>query len=205
LQPDVHHHVGRLAESDVTEVGGLLVTRPARAVLEAGCWLPAEKGLVIADSALHLGLCTPGELARVFEVINHWRGSQRLHVVLRLANGRRESPGESRGAYLFWRYGLPRPIFQYEVYDEAGALVAVVDFAWPDHGVLGEFDGKVKYGRLLRPGQEPGDVVFNEKRREDMLRELTGATMRRVVWADYDHPRATALRFASALRVDCLA
>jgi hypothetical protein len=28
----------------------------------------------------------------------------------------------------------------------------------------------VKYGRLLRPGQDPGDVVFAEKVREDAIR-----------------------------------
>jgi hypothetical protein len=37
--------------------------------------------------------------------------------------------------------------------------------------VLGEFDGRVEYGRLLRPGQAPGDAVFEEKRREDALRD----------------------------------
>ena len=37
--------------------------------------------------------------------------------------------------------------------------------------MIGEFDGKVKYGRLLRPGQDPGDAVFDEKRREDAIRD----------------------------------
>jgi len=189
----------------VTTIDGLPVTVPQRAVLEAGCWLPIEKSLVVADSALHLSLCTPDDLAEAFEVINHWRGSQHLHVVLRLANGRRESPGESRGSYLFWRYGLPQPVYQYEVYDQDGTLVAIVDFAWPDHGLLGEFDGRVKYGRLLKPGQDPGDVVFDEKIREDKLRELTGWSMRRLIWNDYERPRHTARRFASALGVGCLA
>ena len=204
-QRDVHHHVGKLTDTDVTSVAGLPVTVPQRAVLEAGCWLSVEKSLVIADSALHLGLCTPDDLAEVFETVNHWRGSQHLHVVLRLTNRRRESPGESRGAHLFWRYGLPQPIYQYEVYDESGTLVATVDFAWPEHRLLGEFDGKVKYGRLLKPGQAPGDVVFNEKVRENTLRELTGWSMRRLIWDDYERPRHTARRIASALGVGCLA
>ncbi len=36
---------------------------------------------------------------------------------------------------------------------------------------MGEFDGRIKYGRLLRPGQEAGDAVFEEKRREDAIRD----------------------------------
>ena len=55
-----------------------------------------------------------------------------------------------------------------------GIVVGVADMAWPEHGVLGEFDGKVKYGRLLLPGESPGDAVFREKRREDEMRRLTG-------------------------------
>jgi hypothetical protein len=47
----------------------------------------------------------------------------------------------------------------------------------------GEFDGKVKYGRALRPGQDPGDAVFDEKRREDALRDQ-GLQVVRWVWAE---------------------
>ena len=42
--------------------------------------------------------------------------------------------------------------------------------------MFGEFDGRVKYGRLLKPGQDPGEVVFAEKRREDLIRGVTGGT-----------------------------
>ncbi len=71
---------------------------------------------------------------------------------------------------------------------------------WPEHGLLGEFDGRVKYGRLLRPGEEPGDAVFREKRREDELRRLTGFAMVRLVWADLHRPRETAARIRGLLR-----
>ena len=33
---------------------------------------------------------------------------------------------------------------------------ATCDWGWPEHRLLGEFDGKVKYGRLLEPGQDAG-------------------------------------------------
>ncbi len=52
----------------------------------------------------------------------------------------------------------------------------------------------MKYGRLLEPGQDPGEVVFAEKHREDELRELTGFGMVRLIWSDYDRPSVTAGR-----------
>ena len=70
----------------------------------------------------------------------------------------------------------------------------------PTHGLLGEFDGASKYGRLLTPGQDPGEVVFAEKHREDVLREVTGYGMVRLIWSDYDRPRVTVARIERLLR-----
>ena len=78
---------------------------------------------------------------------------------------------------LFDRLGLPRPTLQREVVLDGG-VVARADFAWEEQGVLGEFDGRIKYGRLLRPGQDPGDAVFSEKRREDELRDAGWGVVR---------------------------
>jgi hypothetical protein len=101
---------------------------------------------------------------------------------------------------LFRVAGLPAPELQFEVYDAAGVLVGTTDFAWRRHRLLGEFDGRVKYGRLLRPGQTPGEVVWEEKLREDALRRTTGFGMERLVWADLDRPRSTADRLRAMLR-----
>ena len=76
----------------------------------------------------------------------------------------------------------------------------IIDFAWPKHGVYGEFDGRVKYGRLLKPGQDPGDVVFAEKRREDLVRLTTGGIMVRFTWVDLHPASAPALRLSQLLR-----
>lgn len=199
VERDVQHHVGRCAETDVTSLGGLPVTTPWRAVIEAATVLTMEAALVSTDSALHQRVCTPDQLRRTFETLNHWPGSQHVHVVLHHMDGRAETPGETRSRYLFWRWGLPRPVLQFEVYDATGQLVAVTDFAWPDHKLFGEFDGKVKYGRFLRPGETPGDAVFREKQREDLVRSLTGFGCGRLVWSDLGTGARTAARFASLL------
>jgi hypothetical protein len=93
---------------------------------------------------------------------------------------------------------LPTPVLQWEVRDGDGWLIGRTDFGWPQYGVAGEFDGRIKYGRLLRPGQQPGDVVFAEKVREDELRQ-TLHTVERWIWADLDSFEATAARIRRAL------
>ena len=111
-----------------------------------------------------------------------------------------ESIGESRGYWLCRVFHLPAPKPQFKVVRRRGVLKGTCDWGWPEHGLLGEFDGRIKYGRLLKPGQEPGEVVFAEKRREDLLRELTGYGMVRLIWSDYERPRATAARIERQLR-----
>jgi hypothetical protein len=194
----VVHHEGRVAEAETTTAGGLLVTTPGRAVVEHASLTSVESGLVSADSALRRNDLDFDQLARQFMSMEHWPGTRRVHIVVRLADGRAESAGETRSRYLCWRHHLPAPELQFEVYDEFG-LVGVTDMAWPERKLLGEFDGKIKYGRLLKPGQEPGDVVFAEKRREDRLREITGWQMVRLVWSDLEDAAYTASRIRRML------
>jgi hypothetical protein len=94
------------------------------------------------------------------------------------ADGRSESVGESRSRVLLRRLGLSPSTLQLRILVPGATSPVRVDFAWEDEQVAGEFDGRVKYGRLLRPGQEPGDVVFEEKRREDAIRDESWGVVR---------------------------
>jgi hypothetical protein len=87
--------------------------------------------------------------------------------------------------------GLPRPELQQEIFGPDGRLVARVDFYWDQHKTVGEFDGKIKYGRLLKPGQRIEDVVFAEKLREDAVRDLGLQVVR---WTSPDLYRVGILR-----------
>ena len=91
------------------------------------------------------------------------------------------------------------PELQFDVHRSDGSLVGTTDFAWPEAGLLGEFDGKVKYGRLLRPGQEPGDAVYAEKLREDAIRAEDWEVVR-WTWADLRNFAATAARIRERFR-----
>jgi hypothetical protein len=201
VNKDVIHHEGLLDDSEIVSIDGMLMTTGARAVLEAGTVQGTESAIVSTDSALRAGVTTSEKLAAQLAAMERWPFTQHLQLVLRLADARAESPGESRSRYLFWLCGLPAPDLQVEVRDDRGWLVGVTDFGWRKHGVLGEFDGKVKYGRLLKPGQQPGDAVFAEKRREDRLREVTGFSVFRLTWSDLSTPAGTGTRLARLLGV----
>ena len=86
----------------------------------------------------------------------------RTDVVLRLADARIESVGESRTAFLCWRSGIPSPVPQWQVFGD-GRLVARLDFAWPELDAWLEFDGREKYVKFLRPGDSVTDAVLREK------------------------------------------
>lgn len=194
----VQHHEGFCIGDDVIERDGYLVVKPVRAALEASTLTSTEGGAVILDDLLRKGH-PRDELDDCYRLMRSWPHVRGLQVAVRFADGRSGSVGESRSRYLCYAFALPMPELQFEVYDASGQLLGITDFAWPGRRLLGEFDGRVKYGRLLRPGEEPGDAVFREKVREDLLREATGWSMIRLVWADLDRPAATADRLRRML------
>jgi len=200
VEAGVVHHKSGIAGSDIVDSMGIPVTSVARAVLESVASGGLEGGLVAADSALHRRLTTPEELNAMYERVEGWPGMRPGRLVIRLADGGAETPGETRSRFLCYRHNIPCPTLQFPVFDENGELVGTSDMAWPDAKLLGEFDGRVKYGRLLKPGQSVSDVVFAEKRREDRMRELTGFKMIRMTWSDIDkEPLATAARIRRML------
>ncbi len=121
------------------------------------------------------------------------RTPAKLQITVRLARHGAQSIGESLGRHLMWTQHLPEPQLQFKVYDEVGNLIGITDFAWPEFGLLGEFDGKIKYGRLLKDGETASDVVVREKEREDRIREVTRWLMIRYVWRDLYRPRRRRL------------
>jgi hypothetical protein len=191
-------HVARSASGDVVLVDGTPVTSVARTVLDIARAAPFPAALAVADAALAAGLTTPDDLGAALTAGAGTRGSRSARRVVRAADHRSESVGESRSRALMIDAGLALPELQVEVRRSDGTLVGRCDFGWQEHGLLGEFDGRVKYGRLLRPGQHPGDAVFEEKRREDALRD-EGHGMVRWVWPELATPSALVARWTRAL------
>ncbi|SEQ34745.1 type IV toxin-antitoxin system AbiEi family antitoxin domain-containing protein [Microlunatus flavus] len=178
------HRLGvPLTEDELCRIDGLRSVSPARAVWEVACRSSLEAGVVTADSALHQDRQIEPLLKDLNERFASVPGSRRARIALRLADHRSESAGESVTRVQCYRFGLPAPELQHEVWDERGELVARLDFWWEDFGHAAEFDGRIKYDKLLRPGETAVDVVLREKRREDEVRALLRCGMTRIVWS----------------------
>ena len=196
---DVVYHQGACNDGDLTTVGAQLVVVPVRAGLEAASLTHAPGGLVILDSLIDLGLGTLDEIHLGFERRAGWPNSRKLHITVRLTRKGANSVGETLSRHLMWTQHLPEPCLQFEVRDEWGNLIGVTDFAWPEYGLLGEFDGMIKYGRLLKEGETPGQAVEREKKREDALRDETGWLMVRLIWSELFRPGPTAAKIRRQL------
>ena len=193
------HHEGTIRVLDVTRLDNHWLTSPARTVLDVAMLYGVEVGIVVADDFLHRKLVTKPELRQLSETVKDWPGALILRLVIERCDGRSESVGESLGREFFRKHRLPMPELQYEVYHPQGQLAGRTDWAWPRYGVLGEFDGMQKYLRLRRKGETIAQTVMREKRREDLLRELTGFTFIRFIWADWFRAERTAARVRSTL------
>ena len=176
---------------EVTVVDGLPVTTVARTIADLGRLLPFDRALVPADAALHHGLATREELVEAVARRPRRPRNAAARRVVAFADGRAESPGETRSRLAIRRAGLPPPVLQHPV------IGVRCDFYWEEYATVGEFDGKVEYGRYLRPGQTAGDAVFVEKRREDALRDH-GLEVVRWVWDELDPFDEVAARIGRA-------
>lgn len=195
VRAGVHVHGSPLVEQDIVEVDGMRVTSPARTGVDLARSVPVEPALIVLDGILHQawrrvqvaaqhpGAATAGELDEALGRLVHRRGTPAARRLLALADERSESPGETRSRYAMHRAGLPSPTTQWPVPGTGFRT----DFAWPDLGVVGEFDGRVKYGRSARPDEDLREVLWREKRREDVIRSR-GLTVVRWTWAGITAP-----------------
>ncbi|MHA6617858.1 type IV toxin-antitoxin system AbiEi family antitoxin domain-containing protein [Pseudonocardia sp. DLS-67] len=199
----VHVHVASLDPSEITTIAGLPVTSLARTAADLARMLPFEQAVVVADSAMFYkrpDRVEPGDLIDVLDAVPRRPGTRSARRAIALSNGLSESVGESRSRLAIAAAGLPVPVLQWEVRASAtGAFIGRVDVGWPELRTVGEFDGLVKYGRTLRPGQDVAEVLVAEKMREDALRDEDLGVVR-WIWSDLANFAATAKRLRSRFR-----
>jgi hypothetical protein len=165
----VRHCVG--IPEPTTWLHGLEVTGLARTVMDLARIAPFPTSVAVADAALARGGgVTRDELEAHVGPPRH-RGAARAARVAAFADAGSGSPGESVSRASMALAGIPRPVLQHRFDDQTGAMF--VDFWWPRFGLVGEFDGAVKYDDpVFLRGRTPQQALLDEKRREDRIRAL---------------------------------
>ncbi len=165
----LHSHRLSLGKDEIDVHDGLVVTSLARTVSDL-CRLTApHEALAIMDA----GWRKLGSLDAVAECVDQAVGRVGIanaKWALAHADPLSESPGESISRYWMIRAGIPAPVLQFEVRNGSGNLLGRADFGWPDLGLLGEFDGRIKYDELVPDGLTAADVIMSEKHRENQFR-----------------------------------
>ena len=161
---------GLLRSEDVVPWGGFRVTSPTRTLADVA----RDLSPVFSVPALDAGLI---ELTRDGIRVALERDGSRADIArgidaLDFADPRSESPGESGSRVLMHLFGAPPPELQVRHPSPIpGARYFRTDFEWPALKKIGEFDGRGKFLKSeLLGGKSPGQAVYEEKLREDVLR-----------------------------------
>ena len=169
---------------EIVELHGMRVTSLERTIRDLAEYFEPHELLAVADAAMRQGfeprrLPQKGRHSRIFR----WLAQH--------ASPRSESFAESWCRARIIEAGLPAPQLQVSIFDERGTFLGRVDLAWPELGLICEFDGRVKYGSLVGEREQAADVVMREKRRERSIGDL-GWIFSRTVWSAVEHETALA-------------
>lgn len=184
----VKHHAADLPDDHVVRREGRLdLTTLARTAVDVARETDRLECAVAAfDSALRMGV-TRKSLTEVFLHSRSWPGARMAGVALAIADGRAANPGESWSRVVLIQQGVPPLDLQVPLVDEDGHF-GYGDFGW--EGVIGEMDGKGKYGLGDADAEAAAQVLWLEKRREDRIRGKGDEVVR---WTYADHYRPAVI------------
>ncbi|QOR47113.1 hypothetical protein INS90_07525 [Trueperella pecoris] len=163
---------------DGVVIGQVSVTSIEQTIVDLACEVGGEDALVALDFALHHQLTSK---ERVEECMARFRGRQnirRMQDVLAVADGRVESPGESRTRWRFYTSGLVVP--QAQVWVGNGEWRYRLDNYDPVSKVGFEFDGQGKYDFHERGA----GAAFHQERQRDADLQSAGITVQHLYWDD---------------------
>ncbi|MET3803729.1 hypothetical protein ABIB25_000715 [Nakamurella sp. UYEF19] len=147
------------------QLGGSSVTSAAYASVDVIRMGSRLQGLTVADYALAVGIHRE-VLANIAENLCQYKGMDAVRWILPRADGRAESPLESAGRLVCLAFDLPTTVPN--AWIVGGRIARRVDLLIPEHGIILEADGALKYNN--RP--DAARVVGQQTDREGELRDL---------------------------------
>lgn len=156
VTPGITRHHPKISNQDITEIVDIPVTTPIRTLMDCLPLLDWRDGLIMADQAIQwLGGVSPFHsdayarhrevIAEIKAALHSRRGAKRSRLILDYADGRSQSPGETRMRTLAYELGLPHPVVQFP--QEVAGKNYFMDLGWNLNGrIIGaEYDGRSKY------------------------------------------------------------
>lgn len=179
----VELHGWDVRPEEVTEIGhGVRITEPGRTLCDTLPTLDRETAVCLMDSALHQGLLREENIEAMNRAIRGRRGCLDVRRWWGLADGRSQSPLETRVRLVRVDGGLPPDELQRRFTDQAGRTVAVVDFWWERPRLIGEADG---HG----PHSTPYALARDRERQNALQRLYPDVRIVRFTWADLHRPK----------------
>jgi len=131
----------RIPAGHVKDVNGYVVTSPPRTAWDLAAAAPDPvEAVVVLDGLIRAGVLRPLHLPLLSTPLRR-TGCGRVPAAAGLADGRSESPQESRLRVRMILAGLPPPTPQFVV-RAGGRFVARVDLAYPEAKLAIEYDGR---------------------------------------------------------------
>lgn len=164
--------------------------------------VPCDDAVVVLDAAMagryEFGRKVADEHLDAAEILmGGGAGEDRWRFLRSFCDERSESPGESLSRLRIEQLGFVAPELQ-KVVHLPGQGKARLDFFWEGSGVVGEFDGRIKYSRAQQlSGRSADAVVYEEKLREDALR-AAGFSVVRWTWDELKEPEAFGRKLLAA-------
>ncbi|MEU4401439.1 hypothetical protein [Micromonospora orduensis] len=151
------------------------MTSPLRTVSDVILRVDRYPAVSVLDSALNQGRVTRAQLAQIPGLIRGRRGAVAARSYLAEADGRAQSPLETRSRLRCVDGRVPPDTLQLEVRDDDGYLLGVGDLGWRAPRVIAEADGRDAHGTA--------EAAFADRRRQNRLVNA-GWTILRFTWQD---------------------
>jgi hypothetical protein len=172
---DLRIHRFELRPADLMDVRGMRVTTPIRTVADLLLTVDRYTGVCLLDSGLNGRHISTDDLDSIRSLMFGRRGAVAARPWVAEADGRAQSPLETRVRLRCVDGGVPPDSLQFPVYGLYGELLAIADLAWEEARVIAEADGKDAH-------DNPRAVFRDRFRQNDIVK--AGFFPLRFTWRD---------------------
>ncbi|WP_238432347.1 type IV toxin-antitoxin system AbiEi family antitoxin domain-containing protein [Micromonospora tarensis] len=145
-QPEVLVHQFVIPPEHAVRLDGITVTAPLRTLADLCLRTDRYSAVSVLDSALNRRIVNADDLLSIPRLVRGRRGALAARGYLAEADGRAQSPLETRTRLRCVDGGVPPDVLQLEVRDDDGYLLGIGDLGWRGPRIIAEADGRGPHG-----------------------------------------------------------